>query len=62
METKIWENSFTKEDVETLMGRALTEAEWESVVDALYNDDNLYNETAGKVLEIAIGEVGNWSE
>jgi hypothetical protein len=62
METKIWENSFTKEDVETLMGRALTEAEWESVVDALYNDDNLYNETAAKVLEIAIGEVGNWSE
>lgn len=62
MEIKIWENSFTKEDVETLMGRALTDVEWESIVDALYNDDNLYNETAAKVLEIATNEVGNWSE
>jgi hypothetical protein len=62
METKVWENSFTKEDVETLMGRALTEVEWDMVVDALYNDDDLYNVTAAKVLEIAIGEVGNWSE
>ena len=62
METKIWENSFTKEDVEVLMGRALTEVEWDSVVDALYNDDDLYNQTAAKVVEIAIAEVGNWSE
>ena len=59
METKVWENSFTKEDVETLMGRALTEVEWDMVVDALYNDDDLYNVTAAKVLEIAISEVGN---
>ena len=62
METKVWENSFSKEDVEVLMGRALNEVEWESVVDALYNDDDLYNQTAGKVLEIATAEVGNWSE
>jgi len=62
METKIWENSFTKADVEVLMGRALTEVEWESVVDALYNDDELYNQTAAKVLDIAVAEVGNWSE
>jgi adenosine/AMP kinase len=62
METKVWENSFSKEDVEVLMGRALNEVEWESVVDALYNDDDLYNQTAAKVLEIATGEVGNWSE
>jgi hypothetical protein len=62
MEIKIWENSFTKADVEVLMGRALTEVEWESVVDALYNDDELYNQTAAKVLDIAVAEVGNWSE
>lgn len=62
METKVWENSFSKEDVEVLMGRALNEVEWESVVDALYNDDDLYNQTAAKVLEIATAEVGNWSE
>lgn len=62
MEIKIWENSFTKEDVESLMGRALTDVEWEYVVDALYNNDNLYNEIATKILDIAINEVGNWSE
>jgi hypothetical protein len=62
MEIKIWENSFTKEDVESLMGRGLTDSEWEFVADALYNNDDLYNITAAKVLEIAIGEVGNWSE
>ena len=62
MEIKIWENSFSKEDVEVLMGRALTEVEWELVVDALYNNDDLYTQTAAQVLDIAIAEVGNWSE
>ena len=62
MEIKIWENSFTKEYVEVLMGRALTEVEWELVVDALYNNDDLYEQIAAQVLDIAIAEVGNWSE
>jgi len=58
METKVWDNSFSKEDVEVLVGRALTEAEWDSVVDALYNDDDLYNEMATKITDIALDTVG----
>jgi hypothetical protein len=58
METKVWDNSFSKEDVEVLVGRALTEAEWDSVVDALYNDDDLYNEMATKITDIALDMVG----
>ena len=62
MEIRIWENSFTKKNVEALMDRKLTDIEWELIVEALYNNDDLYNVIATKVLEIAIGEVGNWSE
>jgi hypothetical protein len=58
METKVWDNSFSKEDVEVLVGRALTAAEWDSVVDALYNNDDLYNEMATKVADIALDTVG----
>jgi hypothetical protein len=52
METKVWDNSFSKEDVEVLVGRALTAAEWDSVV------DDLYNEMATKVADIALDTVG----
>lgn len=62
MEVKIWDNSFTKEDVETLMGRALTDVEWEMAVDALYNNDELYNSMAALVLQVVTDEIGNWSE
>jgi hypothetical protein len=58
METKVWDNSFSKEDVEVLVGRALTEVEWDSVVDALYNDDDLYNEMSIKVADIALDTIG----
>lgn len=58
METKVWDNSFSKEDVEVLVGRALTEVEWDSVVDALYNDDDLYNEMSTKVADIALDTIG----
>jgi hypothetical protein len=43
METKIWDCSFSREDVEVLLGRALTDGEWNIVVDELYNNDELYN-------------------
>ena len=43
MEIKIWDCSFSKEDVEVSIGRALTEGEWNIVVDELYNNDELYN-------------------
>jgi hypothetical protein len=58
METKVWDNSFSKEDVEVLIGRALTAVEWDSVVDALYNDDDLYNEMSTKVADIALDTIG----
>jgi hypothetical protein len=43
METKIWDCSFSREDVEVLLGKALTDGEWNIVVDELYNNDELYN-------------------
>ena len=58
MEIKIWDNAFTKEDVEVLVGRALTLVEWDSVVDALYNDDDLYNLMSTRVADIALDTIG----
>ena len=43
METKIWDCSFSREDVEVSIGKALTDGEWNIVVDELYNNDELYN-------------------
>ena len=43
MEMKVWDCSFSREDVEVSIGRALTEGEWNIVVDELYNNDELYN-------------------
>ena len=37
METKVWDCSFSQEDIETLLGKALTSGEWNIVVDELYN-------------------------
>ena len=53
METKIWDNSFSREDVETLLGKAITDGEWEIVVDELYNNDRLYNDVAEQVVKVA---------
>lgn len=58
METKIWDNAFSKEDIEVLVGREITEEEWDLVVDALYNDDDLYNQMSTKVYEIARDTIG----
>lgn len=43
MEMKVWDCSFSREDIEVLLGRALTDGEWNIVVDELYNNDELYN-------------------
>ena len=56
MEIKIWDCSFSKEDVEVSIGRALTEGEWNIVVDELYNNDTLYNTV--QVYEIARDAIG----
>jgi hypothetical protein len=43
MEMKVWDCSFSREDVEVSISRALTDGEWNIVVDELYNNDTLYN-------------------
>ena len=53
METKIWEYSFAKEDVETLLGKPISDGEWNIIVDELYNSDNLYNKIQTEVLKVA---------
>jgi hypothetical protein len=53
MEVKIWDNSFNREDVEVLVGKAITDGEWEIVVDELYNNDTLYNAVAEQVAKVA---------
>ena len=53
MELKVWDNSYTKEDVETLLGKPLADGEWNIIADELYNNDELYELITGKVYEIA---------
>lgn len=53
METKVWDNSYTKEDVETLLGKLLSDGEWNIIADELYNNEELYDLITGKVYEIA---------
>jgi hypothetical protein len=52
METKVWENSYTREDIEVLLGKTLTDGEWEIVVDELYNSDKLYEFITTEVMNI----------
>ena len=57
METKIWDCSFSREDVEVSIGRALTDGEWNIVVDELYNNDTLYNTVQAQVTKIAMAAI-----
>jgi hypothetical protein len=52
METKVWENSYTKEDIETLLGKPLSDGEWNSIADELYNSDTLYELITTEVMKI----------
>lgn len=52
METKVWDMSFAQEDVEILLGRGLSEGEWEIIVDELYNNDDLYEVIKNKVMKV----------
>ena len=53
METKIWDMSFSREDLEVLLGQGLSDGEWDIVVDELYNNDKLYNLVQAEVLKVA---------
>ena len=57
METKICDCSFSREDVEVSIGRALTDGEWNIVVDELYNNDALYNTLQSQVTKIALAAI-----
>jgi len=57
MEIKIWDCSFSREDVEVSIGRALTDGEWNIVVDELYNNDTLYNTLQAQVTKIALAAI-----
>jgi hypothetical protein len=52
METKVWENSYTKEDIETLLGKPLSDGEWNIIADELYNNDKLYELITTEVMKI----------
>jgi hypothetical protein len=52
METKLWEFTFSKEDVETLFGKPISDGEWNIIVDELYNNDELYKNTTDFIIEI----------
>jgi len=53
METKIWEITYSKEDVENYFGKPITDGEWNIIADELYNNEELYDLITGKVIEIA---------
>ena len=53
MEIKVWDNSFSKEDIEVILGVGLSEGEWEIVVDELYNNDELYATVQATVAKVA---------
>ena len=54
MEMKVWDCSFSREDVEVSISRALTDGEWNIVVDELYNNDTLYNMLQAQEDKIAL--------
>jgi len=57
MESKIWDCSFSQEDIEVIIGRAVTEGEWNIIVDELYNNDTLYNMLQAQVTKIALAAI-----
>lgn len=56
MEIKIWEVSYSREDLETEFSQVITDGEWNIIVDELYNNDALY-ETIHKNVKAIVGKV-----
>jgi len=57
METKIWDCSFSQEDIEVFLGRGITEGEWNIIVDELYNNDGLYEAIKTKVMKVVLSAI-----
>lgn len=55
MEIKVWEISYSREDLESEFGKAISDGEWNIIVDELYNNDDLYQLVHKNVM----GIVGN---
>ncbi len=53
METKIWEYSISKEDIEVIFNKQISDGEWNIVVDELYNNDYLYQSITDLVTKLA---------
>ncbi len=53
METKIWEYSISKEDIEVIFNKQISDGEWNIVVDELYNNDYLYQSITDLVIKLA---------
>ena len=52
MEIKVWEISYSKEDIENWFNKPISEGEWNIIVDELYNNDTLYEETNKLIIKI----------
>jgi len=52
MEIKVWEISYSKEDIENWFNKPISEGEWNIIVDELYNNDELYKNTTDFIIEI----------
>jgi len=55
MEIKIWEVSYSREDLESEIGKAISDGEWNIIVDELYNNDTLYELVHKNVMKIVNG-------
>lgn len=55
MEIKIWEVSYSREDLESEVGKAISDGEWNIIVDELYNNDGLYELVHKNVMKIVNG-------
>jgi len=55
MEIKIWEVSYSREDPESEVGKAISDGEWNIIVDELYNNDALYELVHKNVMKIVNG-------
>jgi hypothetical protein len=55
MEIKIWEVSYSRQDLESEFGKAISDGEWNIIVDELYNNDALYELVHKNVMGIVGG-------
>jgi hypothetical protein len=56
MEIKVWEISYSREDLETELGQVITDGEWNIIADELYNNDTLYETVHKNVMKI-VGDI-----